>query len=72
MLHSLFLFVNEASKSENESNMSSSPSSQLLTELTRRWTLWRNDISIRTIRVDGDIISVLVSPLVCLTFSENR
>jgi hypothetical protein len=45
---------------------------QLISEFCKRWTLWRNDIGLRTIRVDGDLISVLVSPAVCLLFSENR
>jgi hypothetical protein len=45
---------------------------QLLTELTRRWTLWRHDIGLRTVRVEGDIVSVLVSPSLCLAISDNR
>ena len=69
MLHSLFLYFHESNKSEDDTNFSST---QLITEFSRRWTLWRNDIGLRTIRIDGDIVSVLVSPLVCLSFSENR
>jgi hypothetical protein len=45
---------------------------QLISEFCKRWTLWRDEIGLRTIRVDGDLISVLVSPVVCLSFSENR
>lgn len=45
---------------------------QLISEYCRRWSLWRNDIGLRTLRVDGDLIVVLVSPAVCLAFTENR
>lgn len=44
----------------------------LVSEFCRRWALWRNDIGLRTVRVDGDLVVLLVSPLVCLAFSENR
>lgn len=44
----------------------------LVTELARRWALWKNDIVLRTVRADGDIITILVSASLSLTMSENR
>ena len=44
----------------------------LVTELAKRWALWKNDIGLRTVRSDGDIISILVSSTLCLSMSDNR
>jgi hypothetical protein len=47
-------------------------SALLVTELARRWALWKNDIVLRTVRVGGDIVTILVSVSLSLAISENR
>jgi hypothetical protein len=71
ILHTLLssLHPNSSSVSVTEED---TVNPQLVSEYCRRWSLWRNDIGLRTLRVDGDLVTVLVSPTVCLAFTENR
>jgi hypothetical protein len=70
-LHTLLCSLQNTSiEGEEEEEDALNP--QLISEFCRRWSLWRNEIGLRTLRVDGDLIVVLVSPAVCLAFTENR
>ena len=45
----------------------------LLTELTLKWSLWRQNVTLRTVRVqNGEIITIMVSSLQTLGMSDNR
>jgi hypothetical protein len=45
----------------------------IVTELALRWSLWRQNTTMRTVRVkSGEVVTLLVSSLLCLNMSDHR
>ena len=45
----------------------------VVTELALRWSLWRQNTTLRTVRVkNGEVITLLISSLLCLGMSDHR